>query len=46
MVRDGAADYAEVEMRAALEVNVPNYATAILSAAEVNASITAGVPNL
>ncbi|OJZ73657.1 isochorismatase [Mycobacterium paraffinicum] len=46
VVRDGTADYSEVEMRAALEVNIPNYATAIVSADEVVASIAASVPNL
>lgn len=40
MVRDATADYSEVEMRAALEVNIPNYAGAILTADEVVASIS------
>jgi ureidoacrylate peracid hydrolase len=46
VVRDATADYSDAEMRAALEVNIPNYATAILPADEVIASIAAGVPNL
>lgn len=46
VVRDATADYSDVEMRAALEVNMPNYATAILPANEVIASIAAGVPDL
>lgn len=40
MVRDATADYSEVEMRAALEVNIPSYAGAILTAGEVVASIS------
>jgi nicotinamidase-related amidase len=35
MVKDATASYSEKEMRAALEVNIPNYATAILTADEV-----------
>jgi len=34
-VKDATASYSDVEMHAALEVNIPNYATAILSAEEV-----------
>jgi ureidoacrylate peracid hydrolase len=33
VVKDAAASYSDVEMRAALEVNMPNYATAIVSTA-------------
>lgn len=40
MVRDATADYSEVEMRAALEVNIPNYADAIVTTDDVVASIT------
>lgn len=40
MVKDATADYSDVEMRAALEVNIPNYATAVLTTEEVVASIT------
>ena|SRR5215470_13456364 len=32
MVRDATADYSDHEMHAALEVNIPNYASAIVSA--------------
>ena len=32
MVRDATADYSDREMHAALEVNIPNYASAIVSA--------------
>jgi nicotinamidase-related amidase len=35
MVRDATADYSEREMRAALEVNIPNYATAVVTANEI-----------
>ncbi len=35
MVKDATADYSDVEMRAALEVNIPNYASAIVTAAEL-----------
>ena len=35
MVKDATADYSDVEMRAALDVNIPNYASAIVSTAEI-----------
>jgi ureidoacrylate peracid hydrolase len=35
VVKDATASYSDDEMHAALEVNIPNYATAILSAEEV-----------
>lgn len=41
MVRDATASYSDVEMRAALEVNIPNYANAIGTADEVVADIAA-----
>jgi ureidoacrylate peracid hydrolase len=41
VVRDATADYSDTEMHAALEVNIPNYATAVLSADEVIAAISA-----
>jgi nicotinamidase-related amidase len=34
MVKDATASYSEKEMRAALEVNIPNYATAIVTTSE------------
>jgi ureidoacrylate peracid hydrolase len=40
VVKDATADYSDVEMRAALEVNIPNYATAIVTTDEVVASIS------
>src|SRR5215510_4880404 len=41
MVKDATADYSEVEMHAALEVNIPAYASAIVSAEEIAASLSA-----
>jgi ureidoacrylate peracid hydrolase len=35
MVRDATADYSDQEMHAALEINIPNYASAIVTANEV-----------
>ena len=35
VVKDATASYSDTEMRAALEVNIPNYAGAILTADEV-----------
>jgi ureidoacrylate peracid hydrolase len=35
VVKDATASYSEREMRAALEVNIPNYASAIVTAKEV-----------
>ena len=39
MVKDATADYSDDEMRAALEVNMPSYASAIVTAREVIASL-------
>lgn len=39
VVKDATASYSDVEMHAALEVNLPNYASAILTAAEVSAAL-------
>jgi nicotinamidase-related amidase len=41
MVKDATADYSDKEMHAALDVNMPNYASAIVSTAEIMASISA-----
>jgi nicotinamidase-related amidase len=41
VVKDATADYSDVEMRAALEVNLPNYASAIVIASEVVGAISA-----
>lgn len=40
VVSDAIADYSDVEMRAALELNLPNYASAILTTKEVVDSIS------
>jgi nicotinamidase-related amidase len=42
MVKDATASYSDKEMHAALDVNIPNYATAILTTKEVVESISAG----
>jgi ureidoacrylate peracid hydrolase len=39
MVKDATASYSDKEMHAALDVNIPNYATAIVTASEVAGSI-------
>jgi ureidoacrylate peracid hydrolase len=41
VVRDATADYSDTEMRAALEVNIPNYASAIVPTDYVLASFLA-----
>ena len=41
VVRDATADYSDEAMHAALDVNIPNYASAILGAQEIVASISA-----
>jgi ureidoacrylate peracid hydrolase len=40
MVKDATADYSDVEMHAALDVNIPNYANAIVTTKEVVESIS------
>ena len=40
MVRDATADYSDDEMHAALDINIPNYASAILTTKEVVDSIS------
>jgi ureidoacrylate peracid hydrolase len=44
MVKDATADYSETEMHAALEINIPNYATAVVTAEEVIAAISSVTP--
>jgi len=39
-VKDAVADYSDDEMHAALDVNIPNYATAIVTTEEMVASIS------
>ena len=45
MVRDATADYSDVEMHAALDVNIPNYASAIVTTNEILEAI-ASLQNL
>ena len=35
MVKDATADYSDEEMHAALDINIPNYASAIVTTNEV-----------
>ena len=39
MAKDSTADYSDEEMYAALDVNIPNYANAIVTTDEIVASI-------
>ena len=39
VVRDATADYSEAEMHAALDINIPNYASAIVTTDEIVVSI-------
>ena len=41
VVKDATADYSDAEMHAALDVNIPNYASAIVGTDEIVASISA-----
>jgi nicotinamidase-related amidase len=41
VIKDATADYSDEMMHAALDVNLPNYASSIVSAAEIVASISA-----
>ena len=40
MVKDATADYSDEEMHAALDINIPNYATAVVTAEEVVQAIS------
>jgi len=44
VVRDAIADYSDVEMNAALQVNIPNYASAVVTTDEIVTSICARSP--
>ena len=44
MVKDATADYSDEEMHAALEVNIPNYASASVTTDEVVDSISSLKP--
>jgi ureidoacrylate peracid hydrolase len=41
VVRDATADYSDEEMHAALDINIPNYASAIVTTEEIVASVSA-----
>ena len=41
MVRDATADYSDEEMHAALDVNIPHYASAVVTTEEVVGAISA-----
>jgi ureidoacrylate peracid hydrolase len=41
VVKDATADYSDEMMHAALDINLPNYATSIVSTTEIVASISA-----
>jgi hypothetical protein len=40
MVKDATASYSDEEMHAALDINIPNYASAIVSTNEIVALIS------
>ena len=40
MVRDATADYSDVEMHTALDVNIPSYASAIVTTSEIVESLS------
>jgi ureidoacrylate peracid hydrolase len=40
MIKDATADYSDEEIRAALDVNIPNYASAVVTTNEVVASLS------
>jgi nicotinamidase-related amidase len=40
VVKDATASYSDDHMHAALEVNIPNYATAIVTTDEIVAAVT------
>ena len=40
MVKDATADHSDEEMHAALDVNIPNYASAIVTTKEIVESIS------
>jgi hypothetical protein len=45
VVKDAAADYSEEMMYAAIEVNLPNYATAIMTTQEMVQFVTSLTPS-
>ena len=45
MVKDATADYSDEMMHAALDINMPNYASAIVSTEEIVATIASESSN-
>ena len=41
VVKDAAADYSDEMMHAAFDINIPNYASAIVTTGQIAASISA-----
>ena len=41
VVRDATADYSDEMMHAALDINIPNYASAVVTTSQIVASMTA-----
>jgi nicotinamidase-related amidase len=41
VVKDATADYSDEMMHAALDINIPNYASAIVTTSQIVASISA-----
>jgi ureidoacrylate peracid hydrolase len=39
VIKDATADYSDEQMHAALDVNIPNYASAVMTTDEIIASI-------
>jgi ureidoacrylate peracid hydrolase len=44
VVKDATADYSDVEMHAALDVNIPNYASAVVTTAQIADSLSSSQP--
>jgi ureidoacrylate peracid hydrolase len=44
VVKDATADYSDVEMHAALDVNIPNYASAVVTTAQIADSLSSIQP--
>jgi nicotinamidase-related amidase len=40
MVKDATADYTEDQMHAALDINIPNYASAVISTSQIVEAIS------
>ena len=46
VVRDATADYSDEMMHAALDINIPNYASAIVTTSQIIASILAPIESV